>query len=375
MATYPMLELNRRKAALTAAGTSIYDFGTGDPKEPVPDFIRQRLRESIPEVCSYPTVTGSRALRTAIAAYIARRFGPSLDPETQILPTSGSKEAVFHLPQLVIDPNAADRLVVFPDPGYPVYERGTRFAGGIPHPQVLSGDFIQRPWELPEDVLARTRLLWLNHPHNPTGAVMDRDHLARCVALCERWDILLVNDECYADIYQDTPPHSLLEVADRGVLVLHSLSKRSGMTGIRSGFVAGDPDAIAQFKKLRSNIGVAPMEHVNEGARAAWADDDHCADYRATFAEKRAILMAFFQEVGIEVVASQATFYLWIRCPGSASDIAWTQKLLEAGIVVTPGSMLGITDAGAGYVRVALVPTVEQCRVAVTVWRRAMEEH
>jgi LL-diaminopimelate aminotransferase len=368
--TYPMVEMTRRKEALIEAGRPVFDFSLGDPDEPTPPFIRETIRAAIPEVPCYPTARGPRSLRASIAGYMRRRFGVALDPQTQVLPTSGSKEAVFHMPLLVIDPFAEDRGVIFPDPGYPAYQRGALFAGGEPLPVLLSGDFHMRAWELPAETLRRARMMWINSPHNPTGAVMSRADLRRTWEVCQAHDILLVNDECYADIYQTNVPPSLLEVATEGVLVLHSLSKRSGMTGYRSGFIAGDPVAIEALHDLRTNPGLAAQDFVNAGAEVAWADDEHAEARRAVFAEKKALMCAFFNEIGIEVIASEATFYLWLRC-ADGDDEAWALRLLEHGIVVTPGSSLGVAGAGAGYVRVALVPTLEDCQEAIRAWRAA----
>ena len=368
--TYPMVEMKRRKQALIDAGRPVYDFSIGDPNDPTPAFIRETIRDALPVVSAYPSVRGPKPLREAIAGYMGRRFGVSLDPATQILPTSGSKEAVFHMPLLVVDPKADDNVVVFPDPGYPAYQRGTLFAGGEPYAQRLSDDFRQRPWELPRSILERTRMIWINTPHNPTGAVLDRDHLLRTWELCQEHQILLVNDECYADIYQDRPPASLLEVATEGVVVLHSLSKRSGMTGYRSGFLAGDPRAIQALHDLRTNPGIAPQDFINAGAAAAWAEDTHADARRAVFQAKKTLMRDFFETIGVEVVASEATFYLWLRCAGG-DDKAWALQLLEHGIVVTPGSALGVAGAGAGYVRVALVPTLDECQQAIQAWRTA----
>jgi succinyldiaminopimelate transaminase len=369
--TYPFVELDRRKAALRAEGRPVYDFSMGDPVEPTPEFIRQALLGSVEASCPYPSVSGRPPVRTAISAYLQRRFGVRADPDTMILPTAGSKEAVFHTPLLVIDPHAPDRCVVFPDPGYPAYERGARFAGGVPHPVALRGDHRFRPWELPEEVLTQTRLLWINNPHNPSGAVSPLEDLARTAELCRAYDILLIADETYADIYEEgsEPPHSLLECGFDGLLVLHSLSKRSGMTGYRSGFLAGDPSLIRRLRDLRSNPGLAPQDFVNAAAAVAWNDDAHVAERRQLFNTKKQILTSFFESAGLEVVGGGATIYLWVRCPQGYDGTSWAHHLLSRGIVVTPGALLGITEAGAPYVRVALVPSPEECQAAVDAWR------
>ena len=367
--TYPQVALDQKKREVQRAGRALYDLGTGDPLEPTPPWIREAIRGAVPEISQYPTVRGPLALRQAIAGYMTRRFGLSLDPEAEILPTSGSKEAIFHLPLLVIDPRAEDRLVIVPDPGYPVYARGALFAGGEPCYDRLSDDFVQRPWELPTDVLRRARMMFINTPHNPSGAVTPREALARTWEVCRDHDILLVNDECYADVYADSPPPSLLEVGTKGALVVHSLSKRSGMTGYRSGFVAGDAEAVRAFAELRVNLGVAPQDIVNEGATVAWADDHHAAERRALLAEKKRVFTALFDELGLTLVASQASLYLWFKPPPGLDDEQYALKLLDVGIVVSPGRYFGVTDAGNGYVRAAMVPPLTQCREAAALWR------
>lgn len=368
---YPMSALQRRKAALEAAGRRLIDFSIGDPCEPTPEFIREAMRAAIQPVCNYPTVRGTPEARAAMAGYLRRRFGVSVDPDVQILPTAGSKEAVFHIPLLVIDPRADDRLVVFPDPGYPAYMRGALFAGGEPYPVRLSGDHVFRPWTLPADVLRRTRLLWVNSPHNPSGAVTPLEDLQRIAAVCREHDILCVSDESYADIYHERPPHSMLECGVENIVVLHSLSKRSGMTGYRSGFLSGDPEVMRHLSKLRSNPGLVPQDFVNAAAAAAWSDDGHVEVQRQACREKKALFLRFFDEAGIEVIGREATLYLWLRAPGGDA-VAWAERLLEAGIVVSPGSMFGVSGGGAGYVRLALVPSVDACQRAITIWQRLL---
>ena len=374
LATYPQVALDQRKAEVRAAGTKLYDFGTGDPREPTPRFIREAVREAIPEVSQYPTVRGDLGFRQAVSRYMKRRFAVDLDPNTQILPTSGAKEAIFHMPLLVIDPSADDRTVVFPDPGYPGYRRGTLFAGGNPHPQKLSGDFKHRPWELAPEVLKSCRLLWLNSPHNPSGSLMDLSDLRRIHALCMEHDILVVNDECYADIYGEKKPHSLLEAGIENALVLHSLSKRSGMTGYRSGFVAGDPKVIAQLARLRVNPGLVPSTSLNQGAAAAWSEDSHVARRREIFAEKRSIILDFLVEEDLEIVGSEASFYLWVRAPGGLDGESYAMHLLNHGIVVAPGAFFGMEDSAQSFVRVALVPSVSECKEALAAWKAAHRE-
>ena len=374
LAVYPQQELDRRKAAVIASGRPLYDFGVGDPIEPTPAFIRQALRDGVPEHCGYPGVAGTPGLRSSICGYLSRRFGIGLDPDRHVLPLSGAKEGGVHMPLLVIDPAAEDRLVVFPDPGYPAYARGALFAGGTPFPVLVEGDHFFRPWELSKDVLQRTRLLWLNTPHNPCGVVMPLEDLQRTADICREYDILCVSDESYADVYSGPPPNSILECGLENVLAIHSLSKRSGMTGYRSGFVAGDPAVIARLRSLRANPGLVPQSFVNAAAEAAWSEDAHVEQRRGLFLEKKRIFLSFFDELGWEVFGRDATLYLWLRTPGGRDAREWALELLSHGIVVSPGPMFSTTGAGSGYVRLAMVPSQEVCRKAVALWRSIQEK-
>jgi len=368
LATYPAVAIDKRKAELIANGQTVYDFGKGDPEEPPPAFVGEALRAAIVARLPYPKVKGSQAVRGAITDYLDRRFGVCLDPATQVVPTSGSKEAVFHLPLLVIDRDADDRGVVFPDPGYPAYQRGALFAGGEAIAVRLAGDHILRPWELDPSIVERTRLIWLNTPHNPSGAVMPLDDLKRAADFCRERDILLASDETYADVYHSDPPHSLLECGTDGVLVLHSLSKRSGMTGYRSGFVAGDAAIMERFSALRTNPGLVPTDFVNAAAVAAWSDDAHTEQRREIFRQKKAMFIAFFDEMNMDVIGREASLYLWVKTPGD-DDQAYARRLLDAGIVVSPGSIFGVAGAGHGYIRLAMVPTLVECQCAIDAWR------
>lgn len=365
LGNYPIATVRQRATERREAGLPVIDFSIGDPREPTPEFIPAALRDAIPEVSQYPTSAGRTELREAVAAYAQRRFGVTVDPATQVIPTSGSKEAIFSTPFAFIDRNADD-VVVFPSPGYPVYERGSLFAGAVPQPVVLGGDFILRASDIPDGVWGRAKLVWICTPHNPSGAVTAKDDLADLYQRCQRSGAMLLSDECYADTYEDEAypdgPASLLQVADEDItraLVYLSLSKRSGMTGYRSGAIVGDADAIAALKSLRETTGTASPDFVQAAAAAAWSDDGHAADRRMLFTAKRRILERAFVELGMEIVASQAGLYLWVRV---GDDLAITERLLNAGIVVSPGRYFG--EGGEGFIRLALVPTLEECEDA-----------
>ena len=360
------IELDERRRALAAQGKRLFDFGLGDPKEPTPPFLREALRAAVPEVSQYPSAFGTAALRSAAAGYLRRRFGVKLDAEAQVLACAGAKEAIFHLP-LAFAGDPARRAVVMPDPGYPTYEVGARFAGleVVKVPLTAARRFLLEPDEVGEAVLSRTLVFWLSYPHNPTGAVAPRDYLRRVGEAARRFGFIVASDECYADVYFGEPPASMLEEQVEHVVAIHSCSKRSGMTGYRSGFLAGDPDLLQVLRSLRSHPGVASPAFVTTAAAAAWADDAHAAERREIFRRKRDRFLRFFAERGLAADASEATLYLWVKVPPGHGAASYALRLLEEGIVVAPGTAFG---AGEGYVRVALVPTLAECEEAIQAW-------
>ncbi len=365
LGNYPIATIQQRAIDRREAGLPVIDFSIGDPIEPTPTFIRDAARAAVPDVSQYPTAIGRADLRTAIAGWVKRRHGIDIDPATQVIPTSGSKEAIFSTHLAFIDPHAAD-VVVFPSPGYPVYERGALFAGAELHKVILSGDFVMRAADIDPGVLGRTRLIWICSPHNPAGSVTTVDELTDLYRLARDNDALLLSDECYADTYEDEVfpqgPPSALQVADdgfEGLLVYLSLSKRSGMTGYRSGAIVGDTAAISALKNLRSTTGSASPDFVQQAAAVAWNDDEHAAERREIFTKKRQILGAAFDKLGLEIVGSQAGLYLWVKVD---DDLATTDVLLDHGVVVSPGRFFG--DGGEGYIRLALVPALDECEAA-----------
>ena len=373
---YPLARLQDLAEDLRASGATVHDFSIGDPNEPTPAFIRQALVDDLGPISRYPTTNGRRALREAIAAWVLRRHGVTIDPDVHVLPTSGSKEAIFHLPLAVIDAHGSRRHVLWGDPGYPVYGRGALFAGGESDPVTLIHEdgWLLDLGALEDDRLDRACLAWINYPHNPTGAVADRGYLAEQVAIARDRDVLLCSDECYQEVWFDEPAPSVLEVCDgdlSGVLAFVSLSKRSGMTGYRCGAVIGDPELIDRLRVLRPNIGAAPPGFVQAAAAAAWADQEHVDERRAAFAAKRDVVLDFLRRTGMTVSGSAATFYVWFRAP-SGDDVVYCEALLKDRIVASPGRSFG--DGGAGWIRLALVPTVEACRDAVGSWAAAIDD-
>ena len=354
--TYPFVRLTDAKRELLARGVEVVDFGIGEPREDTPPFIREAVAGALQPKSTYPLAEGLPELRAAIAAWIERRFGPALDPGTEVLPTLGSKEAIFHLAQVV----GGDSVVVT-TPGYPVAERGAAFAGK----QVLELPLLAERGFLPDlDAVdwSRVGILWLNYPNNPTAATAPLELYERAAAIAREHDVVVASDEAYSEIYFGAePPASALQVADRrNVIALNTLSKRSSMPGYRSGFVAGDPEVIAALKRYRPNVGVAPPEFIQIGAAAAWADEAHVEDVRALYRAKREVLLPVFEAAGIHHAGGDATFFLWLDAGERADPLA--AALLERGVVVAPGSFFG--PAGEGFLRLALVPTLAECERA-----------
>ena len=224
----------------------------------------------------------------------------------------------------------------------------------------MGDDFLLQVEELDPQ---KVRALWINYPHNPTGATASYQYLEKVAAFCWEHDILLFSDECYNDLYSGEPPPSILEVTKERTLAFLSLSKRSGMTGYRTAMMAGDAQLIAALMRLRPSIGVATPTFVQDAAIAAWNDDDHVEERRRIFGEKRDLFKDFFERVGLDYLPTDASFYLWVTVP---DDEAYALRLLEEGIVVAPGSSFGA--GGEGYVRVALVPGLGDCRRAIELW-------
>ncbi len=366
LAQYPFARLDDWKAEAAASGIELIDFGMGDPREVTPAFIREALAASIEPVSSYPRATGLPELRQAISGWVDRRFGVSVDPATEIVPTLGSKEAIFSFAQIALGDK---RMVAIPEPAYPVYERGALFAGG----SVVTLPLKEENGWLPDldgfDAWDEIALFWVCYPNNPTGAVAPLSFYEELAARAREHGFLLCSDEAYSELWFDEPPVSALQVEDRtNVVVFNTLSKRSSMTGYRSGFVCAPPEIGDALRSFRPTVGTAPQEFVQRASVAAWSDDRHVEDVRALYRRKRETVLPALEERGLRLAGSEATFYLWLDVGGSSEEFA--RRLLGYGIVVAPGSFFG--DAGEGYVRLALVPTQEQCERAAAILREVL---
>ena len=349
-------------------------LGIGEPRHPTPGFIEQTLLSSLSGLAVYPATAGEPALRESAAGWVQRRYGVKLDAATQVLPVNGTREALFALAQTVVDGSEPGATVLCPNPFYQIYEGAALLAGA--QPAFANSDparnFAVRWDEIDDATWARTQLVYVCSPGNPTGAVMPLSEWEQLFALSDRHGFVIASDECYSEIYfRDEPPLGALQAAQAlgrtgfpRLVALTSLSKRSNVPGMRSGFVAGDAAIMKAFLLYRTYHGSAMSQVVQKASIAAWDDETHVAANRELYRAKFARVTPLLQPV-LDVALPDAGFYLWAGVPGG-DDVAWALGLLaQQNVPVLPGSLLarpahGI-NPGAGRVRLALVAGTEEC--------------
>lgn len=353
-------------------------LGIGEPRHATPGFVREALLGAFSSLASYPPTAGDPALRQSCAAWLKRRYGLALDAATQILPVNGSREALFALTQTIINPQAlADGTapyVVCPNPFYQIYEGAAILAGAQPYyaPSVPSRNFAVDWDSVPDSVWARTQLIFVCSPGNPTGAVMPLSEWEKLFALSDKHGFVIASDECYSEIYfREEPPLGGLEAAERlgrhdfkNLIAFTSLSKRSNVPGMRSGFVAGDAALMKAFLLYRTYHGSAMSGMVQAASIAAWNDEQHVIDNRTLYRQKFAEVTPVLQQV-LDVKLPDAGFYLWAAVPGG-DDTAFARDLLaQYNVTVLPGSYLAReaqgVNPGRGRIRMALVADTAEC--------------
>ena len=352
-------------------------LGIGEPRHATPQLVKDALTGSLAGLAGYPPTAGEPKLRQTMADWLKRRYGLAVDPATQILPVNGSREALFSLAQTVIDPTKPGATVVCPNPFYQIYEGSALLAGAETWfaPSDPTCNFGIDWAAVPEEVWAKTQLIFVCSPGNPAGAVMPLDEWKLLFELSDRYGFVIASDECYSEIYfRDEAPLGGLEAAAklgrndfRNLISLTSLSKRSNVPGLRSGFVAGDAKLIKPFLLYRTYHGSAMSPIVQAASIAAWADEQHVVENRAMYREKFAAVTPMLSKV-MDVALPDAGFYLWAGIPEvfKGSDTEFSRQLLALyNVVVLPGSYLA-RDArghnpGAGRVRMALVPETAEC--------------
>ena len=339
----------------------------GEPKHETPQFIRDALSANLAGLSNYPTTTGSDSLRNSMASWLQKRYSlPPLDPKSQVLPVNGSREALFAFAQAVVDRKRFNPVVVCPNPFYQIYEGAALLAGATPYfLNTLPGDnFGLNPDQLPKQVWERAQLIYVCSPGNPTGRVLGLKEWKELFDLADQYNLVIAADECYSEIYFDTPPMGALQAAKelgrsdfRNLVSFFSLSKRSNVPGMRSGFVAGDARILEKFTLYRTYHGCAMNPAVQAASIAAWQDEAHVAENRRMYAEKFSQVSGILKPV-LPVTLPDAGFYLWLRVP--VPDTAFAQGLhQDYNVAVLPGSFLARdsngTNPGEYHVRIALV--------------------
>lgn len=366
---YLFAEIDRKIAKAEARGADIISFGVGDPDLPSPPHVVDALAEAArdPATHRYPSYTGMPAFRAAISNWYQRRFGVTLDPDTEVQPLVGIKEGIFHLPVAFVD---RGDVALIPDPGYPVYETGTILADGDPvgMPLLAEHGFVPDLQAIPGDVAGKAKILWLNYPSNPTGACVEVDLFHSAVEFCREHDILLAHDAAYTEITYDgyVAPSALeVEGAKECTVEFHSLSKTFNMTGWRIGWVAGAPVAIEAIKRLKTNIDSGIFDAIQRaGIAALEGPQGHLRESVERYRVRRDLLCDGLKSIGIIVEPPRGSIYVWAPVPNGHTSESFTTYLLEsAGVVVAPGN--GYGPSGEGFVRFSLTLSDERLEEGV----------
>ncbi len=377
LAPYPFEKLDALLAGATPPETQTpIPLSIGEPRHAPPAHVLEAYRAALADgVSRYPTIRGSEALREACAAWVGRRFGVSVDPGSMVQPVTGTREALFAAAQVFCAPGTG-QTVLMPNPFYQIYEGAALLAGAEPDYLNVDADhdFLPDLDAIEPERLDRARLFYICNPVNPCGTVAARDYLARLVALAERHDFIVLADECYIELFREQAPESMLnacvelgDAACRRVLVFHSLSKRSNLPGMRSGFVAGDATLIGEYARYRTYHGCSMSLAVQAASIAAWDDDAHVAENRARYNAKYAATMPLLAKHW-NVETPPATFYVWL--PVGGDETAWTRGLYaHPGVTVVPGRYLARevdgVNPGAGFVRLSLVASEARTTEAI----------
>lgn len=358
------------------------NMGIGEPQHPTPPVVTETLKANLALLGKYPASGGTPEVRNAIASWAGRRYGVALDPDREVLPVSGSREALFGFAQAVLDP-AERPVVLLPNPFYQIYEGAAFLAGAEPFyvPTPQDNGYLPDWSAVPATVWPRVRLAYVCSPGNPTGAVFDLDAWREAFAQADKFGFVIAADECYSEIYNEAPPVGALQAAKelgRGferLVVFNSLSKRSSAPGLRSGFVAGDAEIMEKYLLYRTYHGAAPALLVQAVSAAAWADEAHVEENRAKYRAKFEMAARLVPEISTYI--PPAAFFLW---PKVGDDEKCARDLYGAtGVTVVPGSYLaresGGVNPGAGHVRIALVAEPDVCEEALLRIRSYMDKH
>jgi len=373
---YLFASIDKMKQEALAKGVDVIDISIGDPDIPTPKHIVESMQKAVekPEHHRYPSYEGMLSYRAAVADWYKERFSVSLDPKTEALSLIGSKEGIGHIPLAFINPGD---VVLYSSPGYPVYPVGTMFAGGEPYAMPLTddNDFLPDFDAIPDSVLNRAKLMFINYPNNPTSATASAGFFKRAVEIAAKFNIIICHDAAYSEVYYDNKkPISFLEVegAKEVGIEMHSLSKTYNMTGWRIGFAVGQKDVIFGLGKIKTNLDSGVFQAVQEASITALRTDDSVlAGIRDIYQERRDVMYNGLKSIGFEVKKPEATFYLWAKVPSGYTSQGFVAHLLEkAGVLGTPG--VGFGAPGEGYIRFALTQQASRMQEAVERIKKAL---
>lgn len=366
---YLFAAIDSMKQEALSRGVDLIDLSIGDPDIPTPGHIVRSMKQAVsrPSNHRYPSYEGMFSFREAVAAWYRRRFRVTLDPQSEVLSLIGSKEGIGHIPLAFVNPGD---IVLVPSPGYPVYPVGTLFAEGESHlmPLLEKNNFLPDFSAIPQSVLKKAKLLFINYPNNPTSAVAGKTFYEKVVGLAERHNIIVCHDAAYSEIYYDgRRPMSFMQVKgakDVGI-EFHSLSKTYNMTGWRIGFAVGKKEVIAGLGKIKTNLDSGVFQAIQEASiTALQTEEPTLSKIRAIYQERRDALYNGLKKLGFHAIKPRATFYLWTRVPQGFDSSGFVSHLLDkAGVLGTPGN--GFGKPGEGYIRFALTVPVKRIREAV----------
>ncbi|MDD9951788.1 MAG: aminotransferase class I/II-fold pyridoxal phosphate-dependent enzyme [Zetaproteobacteria bacterium] len=369
---YPAEQLRKLTQQRQAQGLPIYNFGTGDPRIPLWPKINQAIAQQLPEISQYPSILGSQALNNAQRNHLQRRYHLNDKKMSHImtLPTRGSKEAIFHIALSLVEPGKRDNIY-YPEPGYPVYRSSVLFARGTPQPYTLNegNNYLWEPWNTKGLNTDKIAAVWVNYPHNPTGRSVEGPYWEKLCSWCATHGIVLLSDECYTDIYPASQPipESPLQYQTSGVLSFLSLSKRSGLTGHRIGYIAGDQDILAAHARARAHFGLGQPIFMEQAAILAWEDEQHVCSRREVFNHRIDIAYHKLTQAGFHLRKPQGGFYLWVQVPSSygENDIQFCRDIAAKGVLTTPSSWMG--ENTRGWFRLSMVESLERTEEAMDI--------
>lgn len=364
---HPMSKLSQIRRDLKKKGKTLFDFSLGDSFESTPSEILESLKKSVSPENRYPRTRGNKELRIICSNYLYRRYAIKINPYNEIAITSGSKEAIFHFPFSLKQSNEKRKYIIYGTPSYPGYESGCMYTGFSGYPIQLSeeNNFLLPFWSIPHSILNRTKLIWINYPHNPTGTVADINYLKELSAFCQQYEIIIASDDCYADLWHNSSPPTIAQFTLKNMISFHSCSKRSNMAGLRSGFMFGDSYLISKYLSHRVNFGNDSSTIIQKASEIAWSDDNHVTKIRNSIATKAQILMNRLNEIGIRFPTYSAGIFLFGKLPSKVTDIEYFEKCLNNDILVVPSRFL---KGPTNFIRISLSPKMSTIETSLRNW-------